>query len=71
MSGRRVKGAAEYRDCHRNVGESTRFDMTEPEVLDTPRAPRSADPADGRTPPVAHSLTHTRKPCTLPRREGA
>ncbi len=31
MPGRRVKGAAQYRDCHGIVGESTRSDMTEPD----------------------------------------
>ncbi len=50
MPGRRVKGAAGYRDCHGIVGESTCSDMTEPEVLDAPRAPRSASDSTGRHP---------------------
>jgi hypothetical protein len=53
----------------RTVRGSRRSDMTEPEVLDAPRAPRSS-PSDstGRTPPVAHILTPAPPPIVDPRR---
>ncbi len=54
-------GAA-TQDYHRGVGSWSRSDMTEPEVLDAPRAPRSADPSTGRTPPVANILARPGKP---------
>ncbi len=58
MPGRRVKGVAGYREMVLRVGQWKGSDMTESEVLATPRTPESS-PSDltGRTAPMTNSVT--------------